>query len=528
MVATRRRQYPSVSWYSLPTELRLLILGHLVVEESRPYQSPESRQRERKSTTAPQGTYMEYAVVSQEWQFYFEPQVFKRLIIDHTDIEELGRLISQSNKGHMLRWIWLRIQLPKYGCSKCRKKETEKEKETNERIFTVAIERLLGFLAKLGSQHPGIALKLSVHSPSDSEHYCKELGNTMNDTVWHHSKTHAPIRKPNDRFHGWRGGRRLDIPVGAHERIFGDAKGFRMNLENWGKVPKAAAVKELVIRFQFSRHLSVRQGILPILKNLPRLHTIRYECKKAATVAGQRLRKTEQQLLVANLLVHCKMLRTLSMYEGGVTSYYPARELSRYREEIREYYPAPQHPPGYYRNHRAGISLSNQSCLLRELYVGYMVDAADFFFYHPRYQQIPPLRKPHYPQLEYLSLTTCFFPRPKMHNLLQAAAWAAEDMPRLKTMHISGWHKHEVFFYYLEHTGQHTIIVPKVWTSPFGAATIQAWQRFADLRGSLHPLRVSEPSEARHSPRLSRRALTMTSVRQLRDWRDWGRPNLLR
>lgn len=115
-----------------------------------------------------------------------------------------------------MRWIWLRIDLSRYTCDDCCKRETNWEKINHDIRFIIALCRLFGHLKTIDDGHPGIMLELSAHSPSDSEHYCQELRKIMNDTMWHASDTYAAIQNSKDKAHEWKqvgGGHCLSKPI---------------------------------------------------------------------------------------------------------------------------------------------------------------------------------------------------------------------------------------------------------------------------------------------------------------------------
>lgn len=119
--------------------------------------------------------------------------------------------------------------------------------------------------------HRGITLELSVHSPSDPEHYWLEFRNTMNDTVWCVSRKDIPLVRLNDEAHGWRDGRRRSLDVGANLRIFGNPKGLGIDSGSAGlakqkRLPQAKVIRGLDIRLQLPRHFSIFRGLSEIIR----------------------------------------------------------------------------------------------------------------------------------------------------------------------------------------------------------------------------------------------------------------------
>ena len=448
----------------------------------------------------------QYAVVNREWQAHFEAENFKHLILGYSDVLEFGRIVVRSHRGSLVQWIWLRVELPTYGCDKCKKPESPDERMANEARFTYAIWNLHSFLSELDSGHPGISLELSVHSPSDAEHYCQELKGTMNDTAWYVSRSHERI--PNDRRHGWRSGTRLPLTTEAYLRAFGNPRGIGIdlkipNLSHAKKLPRATVVKQLVIRLQFFRHFSIRCGLIPIFQSLPQLESLMYECWQGINVGSKEtahaFRQRDHRRLVSAVLI-CKNLRRVSIYEMSSHSYcqVPSRTMDRI----------------------IGRTMGMYSGPLKELYISWMVDAKDFFHnFWPGATEEQKLKRTEWRDLEYLSLTTNLLPTRSCQTLLQVAATAAENMPKLKTMELGGPRSQDRFLYLVQDR-QHTILVPRGMTRRLPAATIKHWQRVADIRGSPHRLKVADLpesiSQGQFDPRLiSQRSATSTTVSQL-------------
>lgn len=499
-----------MSWSSLPTELKLQIVDYLRNTKPRPYLSPDSRQEARDKSTPSiryAHSYAHLAAVNREWQAYFEPQNFKHLILGSSDLLDFRRIISRFHRGNLLQWIWLRVELPEYDCDKCSKSESLEERIANEIVFTTAILELLFLLSNLDNDHPGIMLELSAHSPSDSEHHCKELRHTLNDTVWHVATAHAPIVWLNDEAHGWRNGRRPVLPARAFWRVFGNPLGLGINLESadlsmWKALPKARAVKNLFIRLQFLRHISIRNGLAPIIQGLPRLSSLSYECRKGSSqgaVTGQACRQQDHRFLFKYILRHFTTLRNVTLYE----------------EESHTYSPITL--PRFVADPVAGQLLGLHSSLLKELHVAWMVDAGDFFHnFWPDATADQKLQRPAWPQLRELSLTTGMLVTVQSYNsLLQAAAAAAERMPKLQIMELWGYKRTDKFLF-LKEDRQYVIVVVKEKAHYLSVKTIQCWQRVAASRGSPCELKVEHIAENKdHRRSTAWKSITTTSRKQL-------------
>jgi hypothetical protein len=110
-----------MSWSSLSPELRLGALRELRSSPCRPFESPRHRKKERRATGLP--SQSRYACVSREWNLYFEADNLEHLVLSNRDVRTFSKFVTRANREHMVRWIWLRIELPTHGCDKCSKPE---------------------------------------------------------------------------------------------------------------------------------------------------------------------------------------------------------------------------------------------------------------------------------------------------------------------------------------------------------------------------------------------------------------------
>lgn len=471
-----------MSWSVLPAELRWKVFENLTISKRRAYQSPEDRRAERKRTTqSERGLQSQYAAVNTEWQTYFELANFGHLILDYSDVCDFNDIVSGCHRGRLVRWIWLRVQLPEYGCGQCSKPESPKEQKAHEVRFTTALWELFYSLATFSNRHPGITLELSVHSPSDSEHHCQELKNTINDTMWHVSREYN-IHKPNDRAHGWSNGRLQGLEPGAHMRHFGTPSGLGINLEEAHMLhktrPVVRVIKRLIIRLQFFRHFSISRGLSPIIECLPRLARLTYECRQGINsgrpVVGQRERQEEHRLF-GEILRNCRTLTKLVLYEKSNHTY--------------SHRPSPIDPDPV-----AGQVLELYSSNLQELYGSWMVDAKDFLHvFWPgataAAEQDP--GRAEWPHLKRLFLTTTALTPGAWSPLIQAAAAAAKRMPKLEKMEFWGHTGSNRFYYQVQMQERRcTILLPRGMSHKSEKAITRCWQDVALMHGSLFELKI--------------------------------------
>ena len=311
-----------MSWSSLSQELRLIVFNFLASDKSRPYASPSAhKEARRKRTGSTRGEQATYAAVDREWQAYFENRNFERLIIHQSDIQEFGRFIVQPGRAVLVRWIWLRVELPGYCCDRCNRQESVYEKGEHEFILTWSLRDLLGHVSGFPDDHPGITLELSIQSPSESKHWYKSLRHTMNDTAWYSSETDLLEPYPDDKTHGYNinFATSQEFRPGPYFRVFGDPHGLKIYPKSAGipprkTLPKARAVRELVIRIQCHRRLSIRKGLLPIIRSLPGLESLTYECRRAWVNA---IREPQHHDLFSRVVASCQTLRNLSVHEAN-------------------------------------------------------------------------------------------------------------------------------------------------------------------------------------------------------------------
>ena len=86
-----------------------------------------------------------YATISQSWQYAIEGQTFREVAVKSTEIDDLSRIVV-NHRRKLVRRLELNVILPTYTDKACAKFETEKDKESNNQVFTKAIKDLLALL----------------------------------------------------------------------------------------------------------------------------------------------------------------------------------------------------------------------------------------------------------------------------------------------------------------------------------------------------------------------------------------------
>ncbi len=170
----------------------------------------------------------------------------------------------------MIRHICFTVELPPYESTCCSKRRSPSVNIGS--IVSTAIVRLLHVLRRWESSN-GLTLEMNVYSPSDSQHWFKNLylstdhiDSDRDGTKWRPENLHHDLR------HGWAHGKRVKAPPkSALERLF-----RRIILVFKEALPEVEAVTELIIRRQLRRCISPI-GLGKLLMSFTALSCICYE-----------------------------------------------------------------------------------------------------------------------------------------------------------------------------------------------------------------------------------------------------------
>ncbi|KAK4083770.1 uncharacterized protein Triagg1_1432 [Trichoderma aggressivum f. europaeum] len=450
------------SWMYLPAELRLMILNRLI---NLLYRSRKGNAQELKRQ------WCAYHAVSREWQAFFERLSFACLTLHQSDLAEFGKIMQGNNNRQMsVTFVCLRIELPEYDCKKCKKRESPDEVRANQRLFTTAVWELFSILSQW-KEHGEVGLEISVHSPSDALHYCQELKSRIHRKA-NMKQRYSKPRAEKKTTHGWRRGKRVHKPpVGAKLRVFGHPRGLGFDLRTslarkLGTLPKVKVVTYLLIRRQFYRHFSVPKALGPMMKSLPRLEHLSYEPWRGIDtkkIAGRQIRDEQHTRLFLDVIQRHKSLRSVSMFE----SFNP----DLHTKKKREAYPA------------LGQSVAKTSRNLESLCATFNVDAKDFFYAFFPTQNPKPLPNMSWSNLTDLSLCSELLVPAHYNKLIQVAAAAALQMPKLRCMELwnSETHATSCIFRYFPMSGRRRYIqLLSTWGGRLGTQAIACWREVAD------------------------------------------------
>ncbi|KAK3394510.1 hypothetical protein B0H63DRAFT_48274 [Podospora didyma] len=375
----------STHWHHLAAEIRCVILERLLQDGC---------------------SLAGFATVSREWQTIIERHNFARIKLTPSRIADFGSVIHRNNA--LVRYLWLCLELEEYDCTLCasRDPETWGMSHRDNALIVTAFQDLF---STPGTWEPGgggnsLMLDISVHSPSDSEHWFKYLTFRPSTPFDDQEEDGAQdddqsmLAKLDDRQHGWEDGRRASAPC--------------------RQLPLVPAVTGVLLRQQTRRRWKP-MALANMFSRLPELQVIHYEPwreweKRTSTkVDGCLVHQSVFESLALS------KLKRLVLFENFNQSYLP-RESHRDEDLIR--IPAPN----------VGRAVATASLKLEHLSASFMVDADDFLQARQRFWE--------WPNLNSLALTSQLLTpgesQVDINDMLIAAAAATMRMPKLRTMKI--------------------------------------------------------------------------------------------
>ncbi|KAK4193354.1 hypothetical protein QBC35DRAFT_519484 [Podospora australis] len=205
----------SLSWMSLPPEIRLMIL-EAIAQQKHP-------------------GWASFVSVCKEWQLLIENQNFRRLKLQAPCLEDLESIFRQSRRRRrLIQHIWLDVELPEYSWRSCKEIESYSWSRPNSKHWFK-----------------------NFYFNSDNEDI---EGADLNCSSWH------------DTQHGWVDGQQITTPpCSAVLRLFGD-------VDLWSKedLPRVETVTTFAVRRQLRRRLPP-YALWFLLRNLSGLERIIYE-----------------------------------------------------------------------------------------------------------------------------------------------------------------------------------------------------------------------------------------------------------
>jgi hypothetical protein len=254
-----------ISWHCLPPEMRLLILEALLQDGC---------------------NLAGFATVSREWQTIIERHNFSRIKLTSSRVADFGSMVHRNRS--LVRYIWFCMELQKYDCTECDPQNPESwgVSYVDNALITTAFQDLFSTLS-VWEPDGSLLLDISVHSPSDSEHWFKYLtfeADVASDTCGldEHAEQ-STLVKASDHHHGWIAGSRYSIPTSAAiNKLFDEIMGegpFDDEEEEgqwWQQLPLVPAVTGVLLRQQNRRRWKPA-ALAHMFARLPGLQEIHYE-----------------------------------------------------------------------------------------------------------------------------------------------------------------------------------------------------------------------------------------------------------
>lgn len=189
-------------WGSLPTEIQLDVIRLLPGVD---------------------GKCSQLAPVCRAWQSIFEPINFAEISLTLPRLEDPKSRDILFRKRNLIRYIWFRVELKEYDCSRCTGKNYNLWglDDAENQFIADAFEKLFTTLSTW-EPRGDLVLDIGVYSPSDNKHWFKYL-TFCSDTEVPKCPSEQELHDPA---HGWTDGRQTKTPTNhAIERTFDEIMG---------------------------------------------------------------------------------------------------------------------------------------------------------------------------------------------------------------------------------------------------------------------------------------------------------------
>lgn len=431
------------------------------------------------------------ATVSKQWQAVIERHNSERINLTLWSIPNLG-LIPRRNRA-LVKYIWLSLELDEYDCSVCGDSGVNPNpdhwdnKTTNNCIIITAIHDLLFILSTWGPQGE-LKLDISIHSPSDQQHWFKYL--TFGPDSLSHRQTTLDQRcdprhqttfdQRDDPKHGWNTGKLSFAPTKlALDNVFSEIWGgphqlfFNENQESkwWQTLPEVPAITSVLLRLQTRRRWKP-STLAHMLSRFPNIEEFHYE-------PWRPWQKTDQAITD---IAYCSLF-------GSIT---PGLRKLVFFENFDEYYSScfmesdQMRTPSF----RTSQTIAKTSLELEHLSASFVIDANHFF------NAIKP--EWNWPRLNSLTLTSQLLQvhedQEKINDMLEAAASTALKMLKLKTIEIWNGRIGSAALFRFQLKGENCAVITwkATWKFTLQPRVIKAWKTVAYTYNSNNYFLVQE------------------------------------
>ncbi|RYP90017.1 hypothetical protein DL770_003862 [Monosporascus sp. CRB-9-2] len=450
----------SASWAALPGEFQLRVLKFLLSDGC---------------------SLAQLATVSSQWQTVIERHNFERINLTLWRIPDLGPM-TRRNRA-LVKYIWLSLELDEYDCSKCGARGVNHNVDhwpcnnmTDKCIIITAMHDLFLTLSAWEPQGD-LKLDISIHSPSDSQHWFKYL--TFGPDTLPHSQ--VTFSQRDDPEHGWNAGKPSSAPTdlalgNVFAEILGESDGVFFNKEQeskwWQTLPEVPAITGMLLRLQNRRRWRP-STLTHMLSRLPRLEEFHYEPWRAWSKGDQAV--TDQAYCSLFDSLTSRKLRKLVLFEN-FDEQYPS--CFAHCDDMRA--------PALW----VGHAVAKASLELEHLSASFIIDAGHF---------LDAVKSGwNWPHLTSLTLTSQLLNAQedpdRINDVLQAAASTALKMPKLKTLEI--WNGRvgsaALLRYQFEGSGCAVLSWKATWKFTLQPRVIKAWKAVAHAHDSDNCFLVQE------------------------------------
>ncbi|KAH6955853.1 hypothetical protein BKA56DRAFT_638016 [Ilyonectria sp. MPI-CAGE-AT-0026] len=433
----------AIKWIALPAEIRLMILEAIGYQKNSGWAS--------------------LASVCREWQHVLEKANYYKMKLGVSCLDNFESIAS-TQKRALIHHICLDFELPRYTPKCCSKRRLPPVRIDS--IVSNGISRLLSILSSWSPSNK-LALEINVFSPSDCEHWFKNLYLSSDDVEYGEdtmSDTWRTGTGYHDPPHGWIHGQQVKAPpYPVMERLF-----RRIHLVFPEMLPRVEAVNCLIIRRQLRRCLSPT-SIGMLLSKFDRLEYMSYE--PWAPYQTQDREFDDRALSIAMRTNFPDTLKELVVFEDSYKFYdpFPKRAALIQPASLLFNFIDWNNP-----HKRLGPVFASKSLDLQHLAISFMINAEELFQHCQSTWS--------WSHLQSLALTSQLLQddgekRAEIGALLCRAGILVQKMPKLHTFVLwNGGKAHACAFIYRMGRDGASVTWRGTWHLELSPGVIKSWQ----------------------------------------------------